>query len=379
MRAVRMPELALSRYVARWAPTAEHILCSSDVEAWRLDEVLALASPEDRAAWDALGLGYTPAAGSPALRAEIASLYDDVDPSQIVCFSGVEEAVFVMVNVLVGQGDHAVATCPGYASLHQVAGAAGAQVSLVPLSEEAGWELPIDRLAGAVRPTTRLLILNWPHNPTGALADRGAFSAMLRLAEEAGARVLSDEAYRLLEHDPRDRLPAAAECSPGAVSVAGLSKPFGLAGLRVGWAVSRDPDLLARASAFRDYLSGCSAAPSEALALIALRARDAMLRRSRRLIAHNLALLEEFLADHGDIFEWSRPRAGSTGFLRVADRFPADHVADGLRRAEGVLVLPGSVYGCAGNHLRVSFGGADFAHALERIERFTARMARRGR
>lgn len=376
---MRIPELALSRYVARWAPTAEHVLCSSDIEAWRLDEVLALAGPEDRAGWEALGLGYTPPAGSPALRAEIASLYDDVDPAEVVCFSGVEEAVFVMVNVLLGQGDHVVATCPGYASLHQVARAAGAQVSLVPLSEEAGWDLPVDRLAAAMRPTTRLLILNWPHNPTGALPDREAFSAMLALAEETGTRVLSDEAYRLLEHDPRDRLPAAAESSPGAVSVAGLSKPFGLAGLRVGWAVSRDPDLLARACAFRDYLSGCTAAPSEALALIALRARDQMLNRSRRLIAGNLALLDEFLADHGDIFGWQRPRAGNTGFLRVAAHLPADRLADELRRSEGVLVLPGSVYGCAGNHVRVSFGGADFARALERIEGFTTRLARRGR
>ncbi|HTI32648.1 MAG TPA: aminotransferase class I/II-fold pyridoxal phosphate-dependent enzyme [Miltoncostaea sp.] len=379
MRAVRIPELALSRYVARWAPTAQHILCSSDVEAWRLDELLALATPDERAAWDGLSLGYTPAAGSPALRREIASLYDDVGPDQVVCFSGVEEAVFVMVNSLLGQGDHAVGVCPGYGSLHEVARAAGAQVTLVPLDEDRGWRLPHDRLAAEMRPTTRLLILNWPHNPTGALPDRGAFEAMLDLAARTGARVLSDESYRLLEHDPRDRLPAAAERSDGAVSVAGLSKPFGLAGLRVGWAVSRDADLLRRASAFRDYLSACTAAPSEALALVALRARDEMLGRSRRLIAANLALLEEFLGRHAELFGWQRPRAGSTAFLRLDDGVPADRFAAGLRRAEGVLVLPGSVYGCAGNHLRLSFGGSDFASALARLERFTGGVRRRGR
>lgn len=367
-----MPELALSRYVARWAPTAEHVLCSSDVEAWRLDEVLALASPEDRDGWEALTLGYTPAAGSVALRREIAALYDDVDPAEVLCFSGVEEAIFVMANVLLGQGDHAVAASPGYASLHEVARAAGAQVSLVPLDEDAGWELPADRLAAAMRPTTRLLILNWPHNPTGALPDRDAFAAMLGLAARSGARVLSDEAYRLLEHDPRDRLPAAAEVSADAVSVAGLSKPFGLAGLRVGWAVSRDPDLLGRASAFRDYLSACTAAPSEALALIALRASDTMLRRSRALIAGNLTLLEGFLERHPDRFSWRRPRAGSTAFLRLDDDISADRFADELRAAEGVLVLPGTVYGQPGNHLRISFGGADFSRALDRIERFVA-------
>lgn len=367
---MRMPDLALSRYVARWAPTAAHVLCSSDVEAWRLDEVLALASEEEREAWERLGLGYTPAAGSPALRAEIASLYDGVDPSQVLCFSGVEEAVFVMVNLLLGQGDHAVAAAPGYASLHEVARAAGAQVTLVPLDEERGWELSLERLRAAVRPTTRLLILNWPHNPTGALPDRAAFDAMLAIAEDVGARVLSDEAYRLLELDPRDRLPAAAELTPHAVSVAGLSKPFGLAGLRVGWAVCRDPELRERAAAYRDYLSGCTAAPSETLALIALRGRDQVLGRSRALIGRNLALLDSFVDAHRDLIGWHRPRAGSTAFLRLRSGGSADAFAAGLRESEGVLVLPGSVYGAPGEHIRLSFGAAGFADALERIDRF---------
>lgn len=367
---MRMPDLALSRYVARWAPTAAHVLCSSDVEAWRLDEVLALASEEDRAAWDRVGLGYTPAAGSPALRAEIATLYDDVDPSEVLCFSGVEEAVFVLVNLLLSQGEHAVAVSPGYASLHEVARAAGAQVTLVPLDEDSGWQLSLERLRAAVRPTTRLLILNWPHNPTGAVPDHAAFEAMLEIAEEVGARVLSDEAYRLLEHDPRDRLPAAAEWAAHAVSVAGLSKPFGLAGLRVGWAVCRDPELRERAAAYRDYLSGCTAAPSEALALIALRARDQVLGRSRALIARNLSLLDAFLAEHAGLMTWHRPRAGSTAFVRLRDGVSADAFAQDLREREGVLVLPGSVYGAPGEHIRLSFGAAGFADALDRMDRF---------
>ena len=376
---MRIPDLALNRYVARWAPTAAHVLCSSEVEAWRLDEILSLASPAEREVWDRVGLGYTAAAGSPALRAEIATLYDDIDPEEILCFSGVEEAVFVMVNLLLGQGDHAVAVAPGYASLHEVARSAGAQVTLVPLDEERGWELSLERLRAAVRPTTRLLILNWPHNPTGALPERGAFEAMLEIAEEVGARVLSDEAYRLLEHDPRDRLAAAAELTDQAISVAGLSKPFGLAGLRVGWAVCRDPELRERAAAYRDYLSGCTAAPSEALALIALRARDRVLGRSRALIALNLALLDDFVEANRDVVSWHRPRAGSTAFLRLRDDVPADAFADGLRRAEGVLVLPGSVYGAHGEHIRLSFGSAGFGEALERIDRFVAAWRRGGR
>jgi aspartate/methionine/tyrosine aminotransferase len=372
-----MPDLALSRYVARWAPTAEHLLCSSDVEAWRLDELLAIASPDERAAWERTGLGYAPAAGGEALRREIASLYEGIGPDQVVCFSGVGEAVFALVNVLLGHGDHAVALSPGYGPLREVARAAGARVTTIALREEDAWSLPVERLRAAVRPTTRLLILNWPHNPTGAVPGRDAFEEVLAIAEEAGARVLSDEAYRLLEHDPCDRLPTAAERSARAVSLAGMSKPFGLAGLRVGWAASRDAGLLERAAAFRDYLSGCSAAPAEALALMALRARDRVLARSRALVGANLRLLDDCVRRHPRTFAWWRPRAGSTGFVRLPPSLPADRFAQGLREREGVLVLPGSVYGSGGNHLRIGFGGARFGPALARIERFAERAERR--
>ena len=156
------------------------------------------------------------------------------------------------------------------------------------------------------------------------------------------------------------------------MSVAGLSKPFGLAGLRVGWSVCRDPELRERAAAYRDYLSGCTAAPSEALALIALRARDQVLGRSRALIGRNLALLDAFVDAHGELVSWHRPRAGSTAFLRLRSGVSADAFAAGLRESEGVLVLPGSVYGAPGEHIRLSFGAAGFADALERIDRFAA-------
>ncbi len=368
---MRIPDLALSRYVARWAPTAPHLLCSSDVAAWSLDEILALATDEERARWGDLRLGYSDAAGGAVLRGLVAGLYRDTDPDEVVCFAGVEEAIFVMVNVLLEPGDHAIAVWPGYAALHEVARAAGADLTLLRMDAGDGWAFPIDALEEALRADTRLVILNLPHNPTGALPDAGRFRRILALAEEAGATVLCDESYRLLEHDPRDRLPAAVEASPRAISLAGLSKPFGLAGLRVGWAVGRDRDRLGRAAAFKDYLSGCVAAPSEHLATIALRAHDEVLGRSRGLLAANLAAVEALLARRPDMFSWTPPRAGSTGFVRLRPSLEVSEFAARLRRDEGVLVVPGAVYGDRGNHFRLGFG-APIAEALTRIERFVA-------
>lgn len=368
---MRFPDLALSRYVARWAPTTAHTLCSSDIAAWRLDELLALADEDERREWDALRLGYGHGAGGLRVRERVAALYRDTDPDEVVCFAGVDEAIFAVVNTLLEPGDHAIAVWPGYGALHEVARAAGARLTLLRMDPGDGWAFPLDALERALRARTRLLILNLPHNPTGALPDAAEFARILALAEASGATVLCDESYRLLERDPRDRLPAAVEASPVAVSLAGLSKPFGLAGLRVGWAVARDRRLLSRAAAFKDYLSGCVAAPSEHLAAIALRSQERVLGRSRSLVAANYAAVETLLARRPDMFRWTPPRAGSTGFVRLHPSLPADRFATRLREDEGVLVLPGAVYGDQGNHVRLGFGGP-VEEALAGIERFVA-------
>ena len=200
---------------------------------------------------------------------------------------------------------------------------------------------------------------------------------MVALAEEAGAVLFSDEVYRLLEYDPADRLPAAVDCARRAVSLGVMSKAFGLAGLRVGWLATHDADLLRRAARFKDYTTICNGAPSEILALIALRAQEAVLARGRAIIDANLPLLDRFFAEWADHFAWVRPRAGSVAFPRLRADLPIERFAAELIEAEGVLLLPGSVYDHPGNHFRLGFGRADLPEALAGLERFAA--ARLGR
>lgn len=254
---MQLPDFALERYFARWEFAAPHLLCTSDVEGWRLADLLALADGVERAHWEALTLGYTKSAGDPRLRAAIAGLYEGVCPDEVLTFAGAEEAIFVLLNVALRPGDHAVVLWPAYQSLHAVARAAGADVTLLPLTAADGWALDLAALRRALRPATRLIVVNFPHNPTGALPDRGDFEALVALADEAGATLLSDEVYRLLEYDPAMRLPAAADRSPRAVSLGVMSKAFGLAGLRIGWLASHDADLLRRCAAFKDYTTIC--------------------------------------------------------------------------------------------------------------------------
>lgn len=364
---MRLPDFAIERYFAVHEFTAPYVLCASDVEGVGMDELLALADDEGRALWRDLRLGYTETAGHPLLRREIAGMYRSIAPEDVFVFAGASEAIFALVNAMLGPGDHAVSTWPAYQSLFEVARATGADVDLLPLEPEAGWRLDLDRLRALLRPTTRLVIVNFPHNPTGALPDEESFRALVDLCDEAGCTLLSDEVYRHLEYDPADRLPAAAELSPRAVSINVLSKSFGLAGLRIGWIACRDPEVLRAVARLRDYLTLCNSAPSEVLAIIALRAREALWRRSGRIIADNLALVDRLFAEHAGALDWVRPRAGSIGLPRLLTGEPIDAFAERLLRSTGVLILPDRVYGMSQNRFRLGFGRTNLPEALTRL------------
>jgi aspartate/methionine/tyrosine aminotransferase len=360
---------ALERYFAEYEFSVELLLCSSDVESFALRELLALADDEARALWEGLTLGYTETAGHPLLRAEIAALYPGLEADDVLVFAGAQEAIFAFAQAALGDEDHAVVVTPAYQSLHEVARAAGAQVSTVELEHESGWALDLDEVRGALRPDTRAIVVNFPHNPTGAHIDRATLDGLVELAEDAGAHLFSDEVYRWLEHPPAALLPGAAELSAHALSLGVLSKTFALPGLRIGWLACRDRELLARIAAIKDYTTICSSAPSEILALIALRRRDDVVARSRAIVDANLPLLDDFFARWDGVFEWVRPRGAAIGFPRLLAPTSIDDFARELVAEEGVLLLPGSIYEHPGSHFRLGFGRRNMPEALARLER----------
>jgi aspartate/methionine/tyrosine aminotransferase len=370
---MRIADFALERFFARWEFAVDYLLCASDVEGYRMAELLKLADDETRAMWDGLRLGYTESTGHPLLRAEIAELYENVGPDDVLVFAGAEEAIFCLSNVLLGPGDHAVVTWPGYQSLYEVGRAVGADVALHELREDQRWSLDVERLIAAVRPETRLVVVNAPHNPTGMLPTHGEWARLGDALADRGIHLLADEVYRFLELDEADRLTPGADMFARGISLGVMSKSFAMAGLRIGWLATRDRDLLARCAAFKDYTTICSAAPSEILALIGLRAREQVLGRSLRIVADNLSLLDDFFRRHGDRFAWVRPRGGSIAFPRLLDDEPIDEFASRLVEAEGVLLLPGSQFGHPGNHFRIGFGREDLPEALACLEAFIER------
>ena len=373
---MRIADFALERYFARWEFHVRHVLCASDVEPLPLADLLALADDETLRLWESLRLGYTESAGHPLLRAEIARLYETAAPEDVLTFTGAEEGIFLAMHALLSEGDHAIVAWPAYQSLYEIARSVGAAVSLVPLDDRS-WALDPDRLLAEVRPNTRAIVVNFPHSPTGALMPRDAFQYLTSATESRGITLFSDEVYRYLELDEATRLPAAVDLGQRTLSLGVMSKAFALAGLRVGWIATHDRDLLSRMNRLKDYTTICGSAPSEILALMALRAREQVIARSRDIIGRNLPLLDDFFSRNQTRFSWVRPRAGSVGFPRLCTNAPGavDDFCGRLVEQEGVLLLPGSRFEHPGNHLRIGFGRTDMPQGLEKLEHFVRRIS----
>lgn len=364
---MKLQPFALERYFARYEFSVPYLLSSSDCDGWPLSEVLDLADAETADLWQRLRLGYTDSLGHPLLRREIASLYQGLQADDVLVVTP-EEGIFIAMHCLLEKGDHVICTFPGYQSLYQVADSLGCEVTRWLPDEDAGWRFDPDFLRHNLRPNTRLIVWNFPHNPTGVLPSRADFQQMIAIAHERNIRVFSDEMYWLLEVDPAGRLPSAVESWDQAVALFGMSKSFGLAGLRIGWLVSRDRALLASLAAFKDYTTICSSAPSEILALIALRARQRILARHHQRIQSNLALLDAFFARHRDRFHWVRPQGGTVCFPRLLGPESSWDFAQRMVTQAGIMVLPSRVYDFGDQHFRIGFGRQNLPEVLAKFE-----------
>ena len=368
---MKLPVFKLEKYFDKYEFNAPYIMCASDNESHSLKELLALADEESLELWDNLRLGYTPVPGFPLLRGEIAKLYQNIPKKGIGTFAGAEEAIFAAMHVILSQGDHVIIPTPCYQSLSTLPKELGAEVSLLPMKERSGtWTLDIEELAALVRPNTRLIVINFPHNPTSAHIDQTTLEKIIECAKSVNAYLFSDEVYRFSDHRPSPSLPAAADLYDKALSLGVMFKTFGLAGIRIGWLATQDEELLESCLEFKCYLSICNSTPSEILAIIALRAREKIIERNLYIVRKNLDLLDRFFEKYPKIFAWKKPIAGSTAFPKLLAPMPINTFTEELVDKEGVLLLPGTVYDYPGNYFRLGFGRKDMPEALTRLERF---------
>jgi aspartate/methionine/tyrosine aminotransferase len=373
---MRIPDLKIEHYFAQFEFTTPYVMCTSDAESLTLSEILDLADSQCRALWDDLVLGYTETWGHPLLREAIAAQYAGAEPADTLVFTGAQDAIFCLMNGQLAAGDHVIVATPCWQPLYEVPRALGADVTTVRMDAADGFGFFADKIADARRDDTKMIVVNAPNNPTGALPSRADLIRLKAMAEGAGATLVSDEIYRLVEHDQASRLPAAVEISDSAVSIGVVSKVYGLPGARLGWLVSKDHELLARAASIKHYTTICAPAPSEILAIIALRNADAILDRTRAIARANLELLDKFFARNSGIIEWRRPDGGTVAFPRFRLDRPTRAVVDEIRRSAGVLLLPGDVFDEPDGYVRIGYGRRHMPAALERLEEYLPRLGR---
>jgi aspartate/methionine/tyrosine aminotransferase len=294
----------LERYFAKYEFKVKYLLSPSDCESLSMHELLEMAEPDGLALWNNLRLGYTESPGHPALRTEIAQLYRTITAENVVV-AAPEEAVMIGLQSMLKPGDRVVCISPAYQSLYEIPRSIGCDVvSWQLVLEKDGWRLDLDQLETLLTDATRLLVINFPHNPTGYLPSPHELDTMVALARKRGVYIFSDEMYRMLEYDPARRLPAMCDLYDKGISLSGLSKAFALPGLRLGWLAAQEPALIESWLGLKDYTTICNSAPSEILGIIALRAKETILARNLGIIRGNLRIAGEFFAARGDRFRW---------------------------------------------------------------------------
>ena len=369
---MRIAPFETEDFYARYEFTSPHLLSVSDCETVSIAELLELAgrSMED------LGrtrLSYTESRGHPELRAAIAAGYEHVDAEAILELSAPIEGIYIAMEELLEPGDRAVVLGPCYDALHNIPAHVSGNVEYWMLEPvEGGWALDFDKLDALLKPPTKLLVVNFPQNPTGFLPTEAQFFQILERVREKGLWLFSDEMYRGLELDGASMLPSAADHYERAIVLSGLSKTYGLPGLRFGWLVARDRELYGNLLNWKYYTSICPPAPSETLAMAAFEARDKLVEYNLRRLHSNVALADAFFAQRQGFFEWRRPQAASVALVGV-DVPSAKEYCHTLAKEAGIVLLPSSFLGYGDTHVRFGFGRDSFGASLAAYEKHLAK------
>ncbi len=362
---MRISTFELERYLELYEFSAKYILGASDCESFEVGEIL---SAEELSKLGSLRLGYSPAQGNPQLRKEISSLFQVATSDEIVVCAP-QEGIFIAMNAVLEAGDKVVVQVPCYQSLCEIPKALGCDVlTWSPDTDENCWAWNVNFLRENVDPKTKLIVINSPQNPTGYTFKKEDYLEILDIAKQNECYVFSDEMYRLMEHNPQDRLPIGSDIYEKCISLSGMSKTFGLGGLRIGWLSTTSKDTLRRILEFKDYTTISNNPMGEYIANVALKKKDRLLARNHRIVIRNLELLGAFFDIHKNLFNCFTPKAASIAFVRIKSVLGAEAFCEGLVQKKEVLLVPSTKFGYGDNHFRLGFGRKNMPLGLKLLE-----------
>jgi len=365
-----MPPFKLEEFWKKYEFTAPYLLCCSDAESWAMHEIVEFADNETKSLWQSLRLGYTESSGLPLLRSEIARLYQSISAEHVLTTAGAEEGIYATMRALLELGDHVIIIDPCYQSLSTIAERIGVDITRIKLEPNKQWQLDLDELKRAFRSNTKMLILNYPHNPTGTILTPESYKELIQMARHCGAYIFNDEVYRYMEIDETKRLASIADAYEKGIALNVMTKSFGLAGLRIGWLASQDVQALQKIGSYKLYLSICNSAPSEILALIALRAKEKLLQKSRTIMLDNLRYLSSFMQRQQHILSWIPPQSGTVALINLLLPISASQFSEQVVQKSGVLIMPGTVFDLPDTYFRIGFARQNMPSILDRFEEF---------
>ncbi|MDA1014442.1 MAG: pyridoxal phosphate-dependent aminotransferase [Planctomycetota bacterium] len=364
---MQLPSFSLVKWFAAAEGRFDISLSHSDCEPLCVSDVL---DEDERNALINYPLGYGAFAGLEELRRAVARQYKTIERDDVLIFSGASEAIYTFMRTNLNPGDEVVVQCPIFNSLRGTAQAIGCKIVEWRPSDEMTCAFDVSVLADLCNRRTKLIIFNFPHNPSGQMVSEAELNAIVETASRCDAFVFSDEQFRLLELPTTPRLPAACDLYDKAVSVSGVSKTYGMGGLRIGWLVTRCRDVIERAQEYRYYTTEMTNTPCQMLAARALERSDEILRRNQDRIAANVERLHSFAAQHDENLLLHLPKAGTMALVEQKTPFTSTQFCERLLDEQRVFLVPGESMGISDRLLRFGLGREDFAEGLDRLNQF---------
>lgn len=330
-----------------WENDAIYDIAGSSIASLTLEEILELGSPDKETLLAELmskKMNYGWIEGSPEFKAEVAKLYQKVQPSQILQTNGATGANFLALYALIEPSDHMISLYPTYQQLYDIPRSFGAEVSLWPIHEENNWLPSLDELRQLMRPNTKMICINNANNPTGAVMDRAFLEELVAIARESGAYILSDEVYKSLEEGID--VPAIVDLYDRGISTNSLSKTYSIPGVRVGWIVAND-EVTERLRKYRDYTMICAGVFDDAIATHVLKNKQAILERNHRIVTENLQVVKDWVTAEPRV-SVIFPRHVSTSFIKLDIPEDTETFCIRLLKETGVLLVPGNRFDMPG-------------------------------
>ena len=370
---MQLKPFLLDTWLDQYEHKIEFNLAASTGPVWSVNDILALADDDTRDHFLNHNLVYSRPAGADSLREAIAEMQGvPVEAVQVV--TGASEALVALMWLAAEPGANVIIPLPGFTTFSALPESLGIETRYYRVRRENGFRIDPDEIKRLADEKTKLILVNSPHNPTGAVIGDEEMESLHGFAAERGIQLVSDEVYHPIYHEKRTK---SAARLPHATVIADLSKAFSIAGVRTGWMIEHDARRRQQYWTARAYFSICNSTPGEILSEIAIRKRHVVLGKTQEVASRNLRLLERFMAEHRDVLGWISPQGGMTAFPWLVSGEDARPFCQAAAE-RGILLAPGDCFDTP-SHFRLGFAaaGEDFSRALDCFGEFVKSWTRK--